>query len=362
MRHADWDRSSDSAESDDESEVEDEDEVEDEFDEEEEEDEDRENEEEEDSSSDEGSDHRELSSDQSDPDPGHYRSRLGLGGLKVFVLLEPVETVTVQPAKALFPLIREVRFSSDGMILHSLVANSEPDGKGMLKITVTLSSFHIDQELDIAALERLQLRSCCATRTVAYQFRGYPRFLTMPYACTQWADDMLYICLPLLTCNINVLRFNPFNTVNNLDASSDGLQVQALAQRIFIPSSTSQRSPRLLYQSSTSKPDDLLYMVLSPPDMRQSQGDDHDDVDDRRPTVIRWSVPRSDGWRIWHPQVDPRSEEVKREASVGEDDYQALHGCFLAADKSLSVQIRGALNMNRKGFISCHWMGGCCLI
>ncbi|KAK3322628.1 hypothetical protein B0H66DRAFT_211189 [Apodospora peruviana] len=402
-KYAEPESSSNSAESDDESEVEDEDEDEDEFDEEEEEDEDQENDEDEDSSADEGSDHPELSSDQSDPDleiieavlvvisetgkpiwtPSKATSKgqkaqvtgsfhpvqplfawsiqshelcmldISSGKTKSFVLPEPVETLTAQPSKALFPLIREVRFSLDGLVLHSLVANSEPDGAGMLKITVTLSSFHIDQELYIVALKRLQLRSCCSTRTVTYQFRGHPRFLTMPYACTQWSDDILYICLPLLTCNVKVLRFNLFNTVNNPNASSDGLQVQTLAQRIFIPSSTSQRSPRLLYQSSTSKPDDLLYMVLSPPDMRQSQVDDYNDVDDRRPTVIRWSVPRSDGWRMWDPKVDSRSEEVKREASVGEDDYQALRGCFVAADKSLSVQIRGALNMNRKGFISC---------
>ncbi|KAJ4387016.1 hypothetical protein N0V85_007822 [Neurospora sp. IMI 360204] len=171
------------------------------------------------------------------------------------------------------------------------------------------------------------------------------------------------------------LPLSPSTSDNN---SQPQPKVQTLNRTVLTPSSTSQRRPRLRYQSraSKSKPDDSLYLVLDPkPKLatptqaedrrcRQDTGKCSDQCDYEDTTtchheqedfhrggasVIRWSIPREGGWRDWDPEKDSMSDELKRNPSLC--TFNELRGTFIDADKMFSVPIRGALDFTWKGYL-----------
>ncbi|KAK1834042.1 hypothetical protein QBC39DRAFT_36840 [Podospora conica] len=251
------------------------------------------------------------------------------GNTKRVVLPEPLEPPPMSPSKPLVTILREVKFSPDGQVLHLLIVRAEPTGLCLANLVTSLSSFPTSGPLNPGP--------CSKTRTVSFQRGVSLSSLPIPSALTHWSDDAAYICPNLTTCNVKLLRF-PLSPPDG-STTNPTPEIQTLTRPIFIPSGTAEQNPHLIYHTSPSKPDDSLYLVL-----------DTDSTAATAPSVIRWSVPRAGGWRAWDPDADATPELAGRPR---EDEYQALRGSFVATDRSLSVQIRGALDLNRRGFLSC---------
>ncbi|KAK3338922.1 hypothetical protein B0H65DRAFT_511219 [Neurospora tetraspora] len=273
-------------------------------------------------------------------------------------------------------LLTEIRFSSDGSLLYALSINFDAASSHVTKATVSLTRFRFEAGEDTGT-EEPRLEQSGDVLTTAYHFHKRVDDLPVPLGVTYWCSDAVYICLPLLTCSVKFIRMslNPSTS----DNSQPQPKIQTLNHTILIPSLTSQRRPRLLYQSSTSKTktDDSLCLVLNPePKLatptqaedrhyRQDTGCsdqcDHEDITTCHhkqeefgrggASVIRWSIPREGGWRDWDPEKDSMSDELQRNPSLC--TFNELRGTFIDADKMFSVPIRGALNFTWKGYLSC---------
>lgn len=273
-------------------------------------------------------------------------------------------------------LLTEVRFSPDGSLLHSLIVRFEVASSHVTKATVSLVTFRFEAGED-PGNEEPMLEQSGDVLSAAYHFYRRVDDLPVPLGVTYWCSDAVYIGLPLLTCSVKFIRM-PLNPSASADSQSQP-KMQTLNRMILIPSSTSQRRPRLLYQSSTSKTktDDSLYLVLDPEpklatpteaenchymqDTGCSDQCDHEDTAACNhkqdgfhrggASVIRWSISREGGWRDWDAEKDSMSEELKRNPSLC--TFNELRGTFIDADKMFSVPIRGALNFTWKGYLSC---------
>ncbi|KAK1777754.1 hypothetical protein QBC45DRAFT_394017 [Copromyces sp. CBS 386.78] len=162
-------------------------------------------------------------------------------------------------------VLTEIRFSSDGSLLYALLVNFEAASSHVTKATVSLVKFRFEAGGDDGTGE-VRLEQSGDVLTTAYHFHKKMNDLPVPLGVTYWCSDAVYICLPLLTCSVKFIRMPLSPLASDKSQSKPQPKIQTLNRTILIPSSTSQRRPRLLYQSSTSKskPDDSLYLVLDP--------------------------------------------------------------------------------------------------
>ncbi|KAK3399796.1 hypothetical protein B0T20DRAFT_451971 [Sordaria brevicollis] len=272
-------------------------------------------------------------------------------------------------------LLTEIRFSSDGSLLHVLVVRFEAASSHVTKATVALVTFRFESGDDVAT-EKPTLEQCGNVLSAAYLFYKRVDDLPVPLGVVYWSSDVVYLGLPLLTCSVKFIRM-PLNLSTSADSESQP-RIQTVDRTILIPSSAYQRRPRLLYQSSMSKTktDDSLYLVLDPEPLRATPAEanchymqesgcsdqcDHEDIavwphkqggfHRGGASVIRWSIPREGGWRDWEPEKDSISDELQSNPSLC--TFDELRGTFIDADKMFSVPIRGALNFTWKGYLSC---------
>lgn len=278
-------------------------------------------------------------------------------------------------------LLTEIRFSPDDSLLYALFVNFEAAGSHVTKATVSLVRFRFEAGGDTGmGIPRLEQSG--GALTAAYLFYRKLDDLPVPLGVTYWCSDAIYICLPLLACSVKFIKMPLNPSASDHPQSKVEPKVQTLNRTILIPSSTSQRRPRLLYQpAAKSKPDDSLYLVLGPEPKLETPGEaedrqnrhntgccseqcDHEDMttcDHNQgkfgrggASVIRWSVPREGGWRNWDPEKDSLSDELKRKPKKPSlCTFNELRGTFIDADKMFSVPIRGTLNFTWKGYLSC---------
>lgn len=101
----------------------------------------------------------------------------------------------------------------------------------------------------------IQLHPCRETQNLTYNFGAQPQILKVPYILTCWdVDTALYLCLPLLSCNPKIVKFN----LQNLGEMSG---VQTLKNPLFFPNSTPCRGPRILYRTSPAEKKDTFVLA-----------------------------------------------------------------------------------------------------
>ncbi|KAK2021116.1 hypothetical protein LX32DRAFT_687963 [Colletotrichum zoysiae] len=188
--------------------------------------------------------------------------------------------------------------------------------------------------------------------------------LSSPLALTSWADDYVIVALPPLACNPKVLRMDITTGGGDFlkpdsapDVKGDSDDIFVLREQIYFPTPTPQRSPSLAYRPM--KPgSDGLYLVLGPilaePEIDGNGGQEKNDASQRSyhaspPVVLRWTIPRVDGWRAWDVEVDQKlSEQIGRQ-----DMLERLRGSFVDDRKSFTAPVRCGLNWTRKGVLTC---------
>ncbi|KAK4189828.1 hypothetical protein QBC35DRAFT_544418 [Podospora australis] len=268
-------------------------------------------------------------------------TNISTGKTKTYKLPEASET-TLGPSPV--AVVREFQFSSDGLVLHYLTVLLEMYNDQVTTAKTSLSAFDVGPEIGNSEDGGAQLKQWGDPITATYQFKRPLLSLCPPFTATYWGKNAAYACIPLLTCTVKVLKLDLFTPDSTIPRG-----VQTLSRPVFIPSSTSHRSPKILYQSSPSKPDDSLYLVLDSDLNPERNGED------RRagwPTAIRWAVPKADGWRPWDFDQDSKCDDLKRDPSI--TITQVLKGSFVESEKRFQVPIRGALDYTKRGFLSCY--------
>ncbi|KAK3990824.1 hypothetical protein QBC44DRAFT_368800 [Cladorrhinum sp. PSN332] len=253
----------------------------------------------------------------------------------------PNESSSVPPPSA---AVRELQFSSDGSILHYLSVAFQGQNEQLTTARLAISSFHLsfDEQDNLGTASEFKL--CCNPVMATYQFDQPLESLPMPLATIHWDTKLntAYALLPVISCSVKVLKISLFSPTNEADQLQ---QIQTLSRPIFIPCSTNRRWPKILYQASPSKPDDSLYLVLDSHGGPENEGAGW-------PTVIRWMIPKVDGWRAWDEEEDGKCEELKRDPNISLQ--QMVKGSFVDANKVFGVAIRGALDYTKRGFLSCY--------
>ncbi|KAK4166269.1 hypothetical protein QBC43DRAFT_298899 [Cladorrhinum sp. PSN259] len=267
---------------------------------------------------------------------------ISTGNVKKYKLPEtPNESSSVPSPSA---IVRELQFSSDGSILHYLTITFQAQNEELTTARLAISAFHADFDSQDPDFKATGLKECCSPVMVTYQFDQPLEDLPMPLATTHWDIKLntVYALLPVLSCSVKVLKIGLFTPSN--DQSSQSLQIQTLTQTVFIPCSSNRRGPKILYQTSPSKPDDSLYLVLdchAGPNIPGASW----------PTVIRWAIPKVGGWRAWDDNQDGRCEELKRDPTISLQ--QMIKGSFVDSNRVFEVAIRAALDYTKRGFLSC---------
>lgn len=64
---------------------------------------------------------------------------------------------------------------------------------------------------------------------------------------------------------------------------------------------------------------------------------------------MRWKIPNDNGWRVWDPERDEKSTDLK----LGVDYVRMLRGGFVDGERRFDVPIRSGLDWTRKAFLSC---------
>lgn len=236
----------------------------------------------------------------------------------------------------------EFQFSPDGLILHYLSIAFQAQNEEVTTARIVISAFYVGFGSQDADSNIKELKPCCDPIMATYQFDHALEKLPMPLTLTHWdiKFNTVYAVFPILSCSVKVIKIKLFNS----DAVS--LPVfQTLTRPIFIPCNSNYRAPKMLYQTSASKPDDSLYFVLN-----RSGGPANAEAG--WPTVIRWTIPKADGWRLWDEDEDTKCEELKRDPTISL--HQMVRGSFVEADKMFGVAIRGALDYTKRSFLSCY--------
>ncbi|KAJ5964931.1 uncharacterized protein N7479_004807 [Penicillium vulpinum] len=65
--------------------------------------------------------------------------------------------------------------------------------------------------------------------------------------------------------------------------------------------------------------------------------------------VVRWKIPNENGWRVWDPERDGKSTDLK----LGFDYIRMLRSGFGDGERKFDVPIRSGLDWTRKVFLSC---------
>lgn len=229
-----------------------------------------------------------------------------------------------------------MRFSSCGQYLYHLLVLIADDGERGSTCQVFLSVFP-SVDLESSENSGTSLQPCYETQHLTYNFWAQTNMLKAPYILSYWdADTALYLCLPLLSSNPKVVRFNLQGLVKETN-------IQTLANPIFFPNSTPCRSPRILYRSSLKEKKDILVLALSGLSLEANETNGG-----YSPAVLEWKVNKKDGWRAWNETIDSSEPEPAEFRT-----YTELRGTFIDADRRFNVTVRSGLDWKRKAFLSC---------
>ncbi|KAK0727703.1 hypothetical protein B0T26DRAFT_695426 [Lasiosphaeria miniovina] len=237
-------------------------------------------------------------------------------------------------------ILRELRFSPCGQFLRSLLVLIDDNADVGSTCQVLLSIFEFDgQSRDAGLLSR-----CAAVQRVTYKFRASTERLRAPFILSHWDVDMLYLCLPLLSCSPKVVRIDVALARHN--TSEDVTYAQTLTSPVFFPNSTASRNPRLLYRSSPMDSKDIMLLALDGVFHGEGLGDDGNSYP---PVVMEWKISKKDGWKAWDEETDGQ------ESALAEDlrTYSQLRGTFVSAEKRFTVVVRSGLDWTKKAFLSC---------
>src|ERR1700761_1090052 len=149
-----------------------------------------------------------------------------------------------------------MRFSSCGQYLYYLLVliADNVDVGSTCEVFLSIFPFEESGEGDM-------MRPCTEVQRLTYRFGAPTHKLRAPYVLTHWASDMLYLCLPLLSCNPKVVRFDLTNKKPNRPDKGEN-PIQTLRYPVFFPNSTPCRHPRILYRSSPTEKKDILVLAL----------------------------------------------------------------------------------------------------
>jgi hypothetical protein len=239
--------------------------------------------------------------------------------------------------------LEEFQFSEDGRILHFMFA-SFVDEECTTTCKLSLSSFllSLDAKLDAERLQR-----CQPDRQITYQFQESMRNIAAPFLLSYWTDDAVCIALPTLSCCPRIVKFRlPIDPPESASESQTSSVPETLRSPIFFPTSTPRRRPRLVIQERPSKSEDYLFLGLDTEVQTSRDGKDRVTIP---PCVMRWKIPRTDGWRSWDPDKDERSEDLVQ----GLSRAAMLRGSFVDSERTFNVHVRSGLDWTRKSFLSC---------
>lgn len=160
---------------------------------------------------------------------------------------------------------------------------------------------------------------------------------------THWGDDQVVMILPPLTCKPKIVKFT-------LPKGQVAPPVEILNSPVYLPA-TMGLSSTLMYQPGQPGKKHQLYLYF----FRKSQGDywsPRRPVDELRPIVIRWYIPRKEGsgWRAWDQEKDSRLVGWDQQGDL----YRMLRGKYIDEGSRFSVPIRSGLDWTRKSYLSCY--------
>jgi len=292
---------------------------------------------------------------------------LGVGGVEHLTLLILLGTLLAYMGFADSSLT-EMRFSPCGRYLHYLLVQFAPGGESESVCRVFLSTYAFDNG-NGSSVNRVTQQPCSTTQWLTYTIDEPLGNIHVPYTLSRWDDDHLILCLPFLSCNPKIVRFDLQDIRDEAESIRTSGQdpmvttsatghVKTLAKQVHFPSSTPNRRPRLLYRSARSaNRSDVLVLAL---DARRplddgSSGDSSrgDSSSTNLPVMLEWKLGGRDAeggaWRPWDEHVDGNEMELAGQWRT----YERLRGTFMRSDQRLQVVIRSGVNWTRKAFLSC---------
>ncbi|KAI1383098.1 uncharacterized protein F4822DRAFT_440780 [Hypoxylon trugodes] len=241
-------------------------------------------------------------------------------------------------ARSLAPInCREMRFSPCGRYIYYLLIMIDNNGDIGSTCQVFLSVFPFEE-----SSENDMMRPCVEVQRLTYKLGAQTNKLRAPYVLTHWDVDMVYLCLPLLSCNPKVVRLHLVKGDTEEEA-----QIQTLTNPAFFPNSTPSRNPRIIYHSSkpgNKENKDRLALALDGVYHSVEEGGNN-----YPPTVIEWKIDGKKGWRTWDEASDSEDPQLVEETRT----YAQLRGDFINADRRFNVVVRNSLDWTRKAYLSC---------
>jgi hypothetical protein len=237
--------------------------------------------------------------------------------------------------------LKDLHFSSCGKFFYSLDA-SFTDGDDYSECHLRLSTYSIEPGHGISNIEPTPTPKPKLTYRFGERIESLPPHLPI---LVHWTDNEVVIALPPLTCEPKLVKFN-------LHAPNQ--EVETLQDPIYFPSSTLSSNPTLLYRHRSSKEHEIfLSLTRKPPCPSKPQPSEEQTpmptAPPALPVVMRWKIPNENGWRVWDPECDERSTDLK----LGVDYIRMLRGGFVDDERKFEVPIRSGLDWTRKAFLSC---------
>ncbi|KAF1989338.1 hypothetical protein K402DRAFT_401992 [Aulographum hederae CBS 113979] len=255
---------------------------------------------------------------------------------------------------------RELSFSSDGKILHYVLASLRPS-RIETTCEIAISSFVCTYSSDAS----ISLDRTGAVQRINYKSSGSFLKQCAPCIITSWRDDTLILALPPLGCSPKVVRVSlPTSASGETDYVKGGVgEIQVLKAPIYFPSSTPYRRPRLAvlgsetFDSGAGKQAEQEHLTLildsdtSSSSSFSSSTNPPSNCSPLPPTLMTWPVTSRGGWRSWSAEEDGTSEDLKL---LGKGHaYEVLRGSFVDREKRFSVPIRSGLDWRKKAYVSC---------
>ncbi|KAJ5170918.1 uncharacterized protein N7500_003701 [Penicillium coprophilum] len=237
---------------------------------------------------------------------------------------------------------QDLHFSSCGKFLHCLSA-SFTDGDDYSECHLCLSTYSFAPDHEISKFEESPTPKPELTYRFGERIQSLPPHLPV---LVHWNENEVVIALPPLTCEPKLVKFD-------LHAPNSQV-VKTLQDPIYFPSSVLSSNPALLYRHRSSKEHELFLSLARKSPHRSNlntpEGQTHTPAaSPALPVVMRWKIPNENGWRVWDPERDERSTDLK----LGVDYIRMLRGGFVDDERKFDVPIRSGLDWTRKAYLSC---------
>lgn len=241
-----------------------------------------------------------------------------------------------------------MHFSPDGRTLYYLLCSFADAAVGSI-CSISISSFNFPSNANDLGED---LTRSHLNEHITYHITKSVHEISPAFVLTHWTTEYLYLALPILSSRPKIVRL-ALRPVGEPNAPPENFQT--LEHPLYFPASTHYRNPRLYIQTLTNcsgknksnAPVEQLILAIDPDPASTSEEQSVGNTSS--PTLMIWSLYKTNSWRDWKKEIDEQSAELQ----TNQSKYEILRGTFVDSEKCFSIPIRSGLDWRKKAFISC---------